>query len=159
MRIIVTSDTHYHPSYRSALERLIPDIAAQNPDCVIVAGDVGETITGFDHMLTLLEAFPCPRLILAGNHDVWANNDYSSQQLWEAVLPSHTRDHGAVWLEGENWSKNGLGICGTLGWYDYSARDPAINWTLEQYALGKKQIINDQYPRQFYEQPTLRNVI
>jgi predicted phosphohydrolase len=143
MRVVITSDTHYHPSYQRTFAQLISDIAAQKPDCVIVAGDVGETIYGFEQMLTLLEALPCPRLILAGNHDVWENNGHSSRQLWETVLPQHTRDHGAIWLEDENWTQNGLGICGTLGWYDYSARNPAIPWTLDQYALAKGQYNND----------------
>ncbi len=145
MRVVVTSDTHYQPSYASVLARYTDELAELKPDCVVVAGDVGEGIVGFDRMLTLLDKLACPRLIITGNHDLWKNTGKNSQELWETILPDLTRSHGAIWLEGENWIKDGIGICGTNGWYDYSARDPSLPYTPHDYASMKASYIVDGY--------------
>ena len=138
MRIIVTSDTHYLGRWRQKLEANVAEIAALKPDCLVVGGDVGERLSGFEHMLTLLQAVDCPRLVLTGNHDLWSDADQDSKSLWETVLPRLTRKSGAIWLEGENWSQNGLAICGTNGWYDYSGRDPSIELTDAEYFEQKR---------------------
>lgn len=143
MRVVILSDTHYLSQYRTVLERVTDQIAALQPDCVIVAGDVGERVDGFDSMLALLARLPCPRLILPGNHDLWARNGASSQQLWDETLPRITRERGAHWLEGDNWIADGLGVCGTIAWYDYSGRDPSINMTEDDYEANKAQIVMD----------------
>ncbi len=140
MRIIVTADTHYHPSWRKALETIVAEIAGLQPDCLIVGGDVGERLDGYRHMLQLLRALDCPRLILAGNHDLWARDGVSSEQLWSETLPQLTRDCGAIWLEGENWARDGVGVCGTLGWYDYTGKHPSIPMTDEQYFRDKSRL-------------------
>jgi predicted phosphohydrolase len=143
LRVIVTSDTHYQRHWVSVLEKFTDTLAELKPDCLVVAGDVGEGIEHFENMLTLLEKLPCPRLILTGNHDLWKNAGKNSQELWETVLPKITRDHGAIWLEGENWVQGGIGICGTNGWYDYSARDPSLPYTSQDYVSKKANHILD----------------
>jgi predicted phosphodiesterase len=137
MRVIVTSDTHYHRQWQRELEVLVEEIAACEPDCLVVGGDIGEHIDGYRKMLELFQRVACPRLIITGNHDLWARDGIRSDRLWLEVLPALTRESGAIWLEGENWSRNGLGICGTNGWYDYSARDPSIPLGEGQYSLAK----------------------
>ncbi len=143
MRVVVLSDTHYLSQYHTILEKTLGEVSALNPDCVIVGGDVGERLMGFDAMLALLSRLPCPCLVLAGNHDLWARDGFSSQQLWETELPRLTRERGAIWLEGENWGRAGVGVCGTLAWYDYSGHDPSINMTHADYANNKAQIVMD----------------
>src|ERR1051325_3737654 len=108
MRLIVTSDTHYHPQWSHTLEDFIAKIAALKPDCFVIAGDVGERIDGYDRMLQVLQQLDCPRLIITGNHDLWRNTNIDSETLWTSTLPDLTRQRGAIWLEGENWSSNGI---------------------------------------------------
>jgi predicted phosphohydrolase len=143
MRIIVTSDTHHHPKWRATLEQFVAEIAAQRPDCLVVAGDVGERIEGFQQMLRLLQTVDCPRLILVGNHDLWARDGIDSETLWTRTLPDLTREHGAIWLENEYWLQDGVAVCGTLGWYDYTGRDPTIPMTVEEYARDKGRFMAD----------------
>jgi predicted MPP superfamily phosphohydrolase len=138
MRIIVTSDTHYHAEWQQRLAAFVGEIAALKPDAVILAGDVGEGLGGFGGMLDLLQPLDCPRLIVAGNHDLWADRQASSEARWTEILPRLTREHGAIWLEADNWCKDGLGICGTIGWYDYTARDPSLPVTDADYAMMKQ---------------------
>lgn len=58
------------------------------------------------------------------------------------VLPELAQQHGAVWLETENWTHEGIGICGTNGWYD-SGRDPSIALTASQYFAQKRMVMAD----------------
>src|SRR5258706_10426891 len=116
MRVVVTSDTHHHPKWSGILEAFIDEVAALKPDCFVVAGDIGERIAGYENMMRLLQRLDCPRLVLSGNHDLWARDGIDSATLWTEVLPGLTREYGAIWLEGENWSQAGLGIFGTNGW-------------------------------------------
>jgi 3',5'-cyclic AMP phosphodiesterase CpdA len=143
MRVVVISDTHYNSHWARILGRFILELTQLQPDCLVLAGDVGDGARGFDQMLTLLDKVPCPHLILTGNHDVWNNQGKRSQELWESVLPRLTRDHGAIWLEGENWIKDGLAICGTNGWYDYSACDKSFAYTAEEYNSMKPRYMVD----------------
>lgn len=143
MRLIVTSDTHYHPQWSDILEDFIAKMSALKPDCFVIAGDVGERIAGYDHMLELLQQLNCPRLIITGNHDLWRNTNIDSETLWSSTLPDLTQRRGAIWLEGENWSSDGIGICGTNGWYDYSGRDPSLTYTDDDYWRLKRFYIVD----------------
>jgi predicted phosphohydrolase len=143
VRIIVTSDTHYQWERSATLDIFVAELVALDPDCVVVAGDVGETFSNYIEMLKLLSQLTCPRLILCGNHDLWAHNGINSEQLWYELLPKVTREYGAVWLETENWIMNDLGICGTIGWYDYSGADPSVNWTNDEYWTNKCEIVAD----------------
>src|SRR5688572_4458362 len=143
MRIIVTSDTHYHSKWSATLEQFVAEIAAQRPDCLVVAGDVGERLEGYRQMLGLLQTVDCPRLILVGNHDLWARDGISSETKWNQTLPDLTREHGAIWLEDECWLSDGVAVCGTLGWYDCTGRDPSIPMTLEDYARDKGRFMAD----------------
>jgi predicted MPP superfamily phosphohydrolase len=70
LRIVITSDTHYHPHWSAVLEQFVDELIQLQPDCVVLAGDIGEGIRGFEQMLILLEKLPCPRLIVTGNHDL-----------------------------------------------------------------------------------------
>ncbi len=119
MRILITADLHYRPADRSRYLELVRQIAAQRPDCLIVAGDVGHPLRLFRRGLELFEAIACPKLLVAGNHDLY-RSDYDSRTLWESILPAEAQRAGFVWLEDQTVHLGDLGICGTLGWYDYS---------------------------------------
>ncbi len=143
MRIIVTADTHYHPKWRETLEAFVAEIAGLKPECLVIGGDVGERVEGYRQMLRLLQTVDCPRLVLTGNHDLWARDGIDSETLWTQTLPDLTREYGAVWLEDQNWIHDGLAVCGTNGWYDYTGSDPSIDMTDEQYFSVKGQYMAD----------------
>lgn len=143
MRIVAISDTHYHPQWEKTLAQFVEQIKALQPDCVVHAGDVGEEVQGYVDMLTLLQALSCPRLILTGNHDLWGSPNNDSETLWAETLPALTAKYDAVWLEGTTWTANGIGVCGTNGWYDYSARDTTLQYSVEDYWRMKRYHIRD----------------
>lgn len=143
MRILITADLHYPPAQRAAYVAFAAWAAAQQPDCLIIAGDVGHPLRLFRRALQLFAELDCPKLVLAGNHDVY-RGEVDSRTLWEQALPQVARSEGFVWLEDEVVelpvddaqqpgfsAETGLpgrrvAVVGTLGWYDYSARSPHL---------------------------------
>lgn len=158
MRILITADLHYRPSQREAYLAFANWVQAQQPDCLIIAGDVGHPLRLFSRALQLFAGLDCPKLLLAGNHDLY-RGELDSRTLWEQALPQATRVEGFAWLEDEvvllpvAGAKNSdfseeigvlrrhVAIVGTMGWYDYSARAPHLD--LDDAALrAMKQLVN-----------------
>ncbi len=100
MRILITADLHYRPSQREAYLNFSHWVKAQAPDCLIIAGDVGHPLRLFRRALQLFADLDCPKLVLAGNHDVY-KGEHDSRTLWEIALPQATREEGFGWLEDE----------------------------------------------------------
>lgn len=142
MHILITADLHYRPAQRDAYVAFAKEVRAAAPDCFIIAGDVGHPLRLFRRTLQLFHDLPCPRLLIAGNHDVY-KGEYSSRELWLEHLPQVTRDEGFIWLETECVTMGGLGICGTMGWYDYSSRAPHLPYTDTEYRAMKGLVNHD----------------
>lgn len=141
-RILVTADLHYRPSQRAAYVAFAEAVRAADPDCFIIAGDVGHPLRLFQRTLQLFRDLTCPRLLIAGNHDVY-RGEYGSRELWQRWLPQVTREEGFVWLENQPVRLGGLGICGTMGWYDYSSRAPHLPYADAEYQALKGAISHD----------------
>jgi predicted phosphohydrolase len=142
MRIVVTADLHYKPSQRANYLAFARQVEQLDPDCFVLAGDVGHPLRLFRRGLQLFEGLRCPRLLIAGNHDVY-RSDYDSRTLWESALPAAARDEGFVWLEDTTWRCGSVAVCGTLGWYDYSARSLHLPYGGEEYPQLKKLVNHD----------------
>jgi len=137
LRIAITADLHYGITRPDTIAALVNRIAENRCDLVLIAGDIGEPDGNFRRTLELFTRLDFPRALVAGNHDLWAK-DYSSRYLWDDVLPDLTRRHGFRWLDGENLILGEVGVCGTIGWYDYSAKDPRLSeYDNERYAKEK----------------------
>jgi predicted phosphohydrolase len=142
MRIVATADLHYHQRWSEALRHLVAEVRREEPDCLIVAGDAGHPLSRFEQGLTLFSALKCRKVALAGNHDVWSG-EQSSQVLWDHLLEEAAHRAGFAWLDRENVRLGSLGICGTIGWYDYSARDPDLVLQARDYYINKGMFNND----------------
>jgi 3',5'-cyclic AMP phosphodiesterase CpdA len=161
MRILITADLHYRPSQREAFLAFADWVQRQQPDCLVIAGDVGHPLRLFGRALQLFAGLDCPRLLLAGNHDLY-RGEYDSRTLWEQALPQAAREEGFVWLEdevvlqplngtqksgflGDNGSSERLqphlAIVGTMGWYDYSARAPHLGYD-DTTLRAMKRLVN-----------------
>jgi 3',5'-cyclic AMP phosphodiesterase CpdA len=135
MRLIVTADLHYnHRGSRPLADELIDRINAARPDALLLVGD---TAAGDgDELERCLERFDCtgPRLFVAGNHELWTAGP-DSHRLFADELPRRIRATGWHWLEESPVVlADGVGIAGTVGWYDYAFALPHLG-----------------IPRRFYE--------
>ncbi len=142
MRILITADLHYRPAQRGLFLDFAQRVSAQRPDCFIIAGDVGHPLRLFRRALQLFAGLTCPRLLIAGNHDLY-RGEFGSHDLWQTQLPHVTRSEGFLWLEEGNWRQQAVAVCGTLGWYDYSARAPHLPYTSDEYRALKRLVNHD----------------
>jgi hypothetical protein len=110
---------------------------------VVLAGDLGESVSDIQSCLHAFQGVGCPVLVIAGNHDLWTGQ-YSSRLLWEEVLPRLAR-MGFVWLEGTAFAHGGTAVAGSIAWYDYSAADPLVAADPETFARDKGKNNNDAY--------------
>jgi len=144
MRIAITTDIHYHPPWRDRIEAFAEHLAARQPDALIIAGDIGEPLDLFHECLALFKPVAPQRAALAGNHDVWQRGAaHTSLELWEELLEEAASLHGYAWLDRTNVVFGGLGVCGTIAWYDYSGKQPGINLSDDEYERLKPMISND----------------
>ncbi len=100
MRILITADLHYRPTQREVFVAFADWVQAQQPDCLVIAGDIGHPLRLFRRALQLFGSLECPKLVLAGNHDLY-RGEVDSRTLWEQTLPDATREEGFIWLEDE----------------------------------------------------------
>lgn len=147
-KILITADIHYGITRREQFAELQNAILTEQPDVVLVAGDIGEGLQNIQDCLRGLQCLACPVGIIAGNHDLWLR-DYEvrdSAQLMEVVLPELVRDHKLHWLETDVLKIGNLAITGTVGWYDYSYRiatSQTAEFTTTNYERVKRLFNND----------------
>jgi hypothetical protein len=123
--ICVTSDLHLGITTEEELRALAEQMAGEQPDLTILAGDIGEGLANVRDCMRLFEHLPGQVAVLMGNHDLWARG-YDSQELWDRMLPAAVRDSGMIWLEETTWQRDGVAIVGSMAWYDYTAVDPIV---------------------------------
>jgi len=138
-RIVITSDLHLGITTADEIAPLIAEIAAEQPDLTIIAGDIGKRLSDISACLAMFQAVPGQVAALAGNHDLWTHGDDHSADLWERSVPDAVRAAGMLWLEEENWLRDGLGVAGSIAWYDYTGADPSIPPQTEAYWIELKQ--------------------
>lgn len=156
MKIICAFDTHYGITRKSTLVTLVNEILAKSPDLIILGGDIGESISGIHQIREVLEMLGQGAFIL-GNHDIWSHHagHYTSDILWNDLLPKLGSDLGWRYLENRNIIMNGVAIVGSYLHYDYSAADKEgivahhirsnfPDWTPDEYyERMKRKVVND----------------
>lgn len=143
--IAAVSDLHNSEYNAEDVEKVARRLRFINPDVLIIAGDVANSFEYFGKTLDLLSG-RWAMLVIAGNHDVWSaapEGGPTSAELWEKVLPAVCDTHNAIWLE-ENpvlIPAIGLGIVGTIGWYNYSGE--RLGRPLHVIAAEKGRAVQD----------------
>jgi hypothetical protein len=138
VKLAFTADLHLPMTTARRISEMAGAVAAFEPEALVVAGDVGENLADFARCLNLLkEHVACPIWVLPGNHDLWARGN-QSRKLFEELLPETTRQLDCHWLEGASFKLSGVGVAGTIAWYDYSAADAGVRATAADFASNKK---------------------
>jgi len=142
-RILATADLHWglYDEGDDCTRRLAQFAAESGADALIIAGDVADsTDDGFVECLSQFEAFDGPRMLVPGNHDVWAPDGppegvdgSGSMAKYQRALPAQAQHAGFHMLDGHPLRLGPVAFVGTMGWYDYSLRNPALDVTPEQY--------------------------
>ncbi len=138
MKIAITVDIHHAPPQRpgktqstdkAIIQSMMVRVLSREPDLMIVAGDIGESLSGIKWFRNSIKIFAdmCQGetllAALLGNHDIWTNGRISSLELWERVLPEIIEKFGIFYLEKKNLIIDGVAIVGSYLHYDYSSQD------------------------------------
>lgn len=135
MKLLITADLHYNISRsQGPSRRLAGKICKLRADGLLVLGDVGgRDLQIVREALRLFEAFEGCKYFVAGNHDIWANPGEDSFDRYRRVLPDLCREVGFHPLDVEPAILGGIGLAGSIGWYDYSFRAEELGVPLRFY--------------------------
>ena len=83
MRIAAISDLHVLPNDgdRNLLESIKRRVEEVDPDVFIIAGDISDRLKVLSDSLSHLKIDSCANLYVAGNHDVWFEDEKSPTSL------------------------------------------------------------------------------
>jgi predicted phosphohydrolase len=136
LSIAVTADLHWgHGRGAEATRLLASYLQARPPDVLVLAGDIG-TGPHFEGCLRLFAGLPSRKALVPGNHDLWVGTDIplpnpeeplppgmcDSLEVYQEDLPALAARHGFHYLDAGPLllPEAGLGLVGTINWYDYS---------------------------------------
>jgi len=162
MKIVFTSDLHYPITHKWQLKELVENIAAENPNAVILGGDIAENLKDsqetnsftFPHFRLCLELFTkrltCPVLVILGNHDLWTDSpSNNSLMIWNNI-GDVVKSCGAVYLEDNPQiiidKPTNVMIIGSYLHYDYSAAEKtgvASGYDKDYWRINKHRVNND----------------
>ena len=144
MKIGVISDLHTDvtPLNQHILPAIVEAAEQAELDVFILAGDLSPDLLELSKTLIAFteSSLNCPKLFVPGNHDIWVvRYPHATSEQKYHVIAELCRECGFHPLGTEPLIENGVGFCGTVGWYDYSFRRQRYNIPEEQYA--SKQLL------------------
>jgi predicted phosphohydrolase len=135
-RLLVTADLHFGlcPAGDACTLRLAEHVHRSGADAFAIAGDVADADTeSFRACLDLFAQFKGLKLLVPGNHDLWTAG-VGSLKKYRQILPALATDCGFRMLDSAPVVADRTGFIGSIGWYDYSFRNPALNISMENYS-------------------------
>jgi len=135
MRLIVTADLHYDaPRSRTPAEALARDICRAGGDALVLVGDsAGAAHQDLRDCLRLFAAFGGKKFLVPGNHCLWCLNGEDSITRYEQTLPAIAAEADFAVLDHAPARLGGVGLVGSIGWYDYSYRYEELDLPLAFY--------------------------
>lgn len=136
MKILITADLHYNITRsREPVERLAGRACQQGGDALVLLGDTaGEDLEPFAQCLALFAEFPGRKFLVPGNHCLWTPPDGpDSLARYHEVIPAVAADADFAVLDHAPAILGGVGLVGSIGWYDYSLREESLGIPLPFY--------------------------
>jgi Icc-related predicted phosphoesterase len=135
MRILITADLHYNITRsRRPAEQLARRICDTRADALVLLGDTAGREPGpFLEALGLFERFAGLKLLVPGNHCLWCRPGENSLQRYHQNLVDWAGRKGFAVLDHAPQMIDGVGLVGSIGWYDYSYRDESLAIPLAFY--------------------------
>ena len=139
MKILFTADLHMNIPARSprtgrtAFDVFAEQVELENPEVVVVAGDIGTPAQSARHLVALRTAVGERLLAVSlGNHDFWLDSTgHANFSNLEKVATRYwrdpARDVGAVLLDLENADLADLAIVGGYGHFDLGLAEPNLH--------------------------------
>lgn len=134
MRLIVTADLHYDIARSQApTEHLASVINRAGADALMIVGDAcGRDASILRRCFDLFDSFPGRIFFVAGNHDIWTYGG-DSLDRYERELAEVCDAAGVWYLDARPYVQDGIGLVGSLGWYDYAFRHEDLGVPMRFY--------------------------
>ncbi len=142
MKIAFTSDIHADVSTENEdiVHVHLPALCREAPDVFVICGDVSADRASFARVLRAYDKVTCPKLVVAGNHDLWVDNKQeNSVDKYRYVLPRLAEENGFSYLGFSPYTVGRVGFVGTCGWYDYSFRNENLDDGISESDYRRKQ--------------------
>ncbi|MGY5871434.1 MAG: metallophosphoesterase [Candidatus Thorarchaeota archaeon] len=143
MKIAAVSDLHVLPDggdkeLLASIKRRVEEIA---PDIFVIAGDISDRIEVLSDSLSQLNVDSCSNLYVAGNHDIWFEDEKSPSSLdkYSKILGEVCTENGFKHIPDFPHIVGKIAFVGSIGWYDYSFRRPELEIPLEHYEQKEYQ--------------------
>lgn len=137
MRIAAVSDLHILPDKidRLFLESIRKRVEEIEPDFFVIAGDLSDYIDVLSESLEYLRMDDCKNLYVAGNHDIWFEDEGGpgSLEKYAKIIGQLCNKHGFSYLPDSPLIEGDYAFVGSIGWYDYSFRRPELDIPYENY--------------------------
>jgi 3',5'-cyclic AMP phosphodiesterase CpdA len=169
MRVAFTSDLHIDitAQNRKLLPYLAEEIERLSPDALVLAGDIANTLSGWDVALQAFQPLAIMKFIVPGNHDIWIESKRALERAQDSTwkynvgLPTSAARHGFHYLPQRPLVVGDVWFVGSLGWYDYSFRDERLEGIVstreyEKGAFGS-DIWNDSRYAAWLREPNSSN--
>ncbi len=153
MKIAFTSDIHYDisPRNRDFTAHLAAALERLRPDVFVIAGDLSPEPKGLEDALSLFAELPCEKVMVAGNHDLWVSRNAArkgrdSWHKYTSLIPEICRRHGFLHLATDPVVIDGIGFVGSVGWYDFSLRDPELDTVYSRRDYERGEFFDRRFP-------------
>ncbi len=137
MKLFITADLHYDvPRSRKPTEKLADEVRslARQGDVLVLVGDTaGADLNHLGDCLRLFADMPAKKLLVPGNHCLWCGNGETSIERYEMLIPQAAAAEGFTVLDHEPVVLDGVGLVGSVGWYDYGFRYESLGIPLDFY--------------------------
>lgn len=110
-------------------------VEAIDPDVFIVAGDTSDHLSVVSRSLGLLRVENCENFYVAGNHDIWFEQDGGpgSLEKYSRILGEVCAEQRFHHLPDAPIILEDTAFVGSIGWYDYSFRREEMAIPIESY--------------------------
>jgi len=146
LKILALSDIHLDINIKrkelSFTNQLISYLSQQSADVLVLTGDIAgntrQIVDFFNKTLDLPFAY---KIYVPGNHDIWVNQAAInlSEIKYYDILAEIAQQFGWYYLPNNPLILDNTVFLGTMGWYDYSTRNPIWDdrCSLSQYSQKK----------------------
>ncbi|MEL6149699.1 MAG: metallophosphoesterase [Chloroflexota bacterium] len=93
--LLWTSDIHLNFFTQAEIDAFLRDIRREEPDSVVISGDIGEAYSVLQYLGDIADALPCPIYFVLGNHGYYRDSIAGIRTIMQDV---HRLDAKLHWL-------------------------------------------------------------
>lgn len=148
MKLVAFSDPHIDiqekRGYPNFLSKLTNHLESLEPDVILVTGDVAGSTTYVQKFLEGINTTVKKKIFCPGNHDIWVNSKShdASWVKYYQILPELCNEFEWHYLPNQPIGVDNVAFVGSMGWYDYSTRNPV--WdneiSLQEYSTKSNKM-------------------